>query len=43
MKLRSTLGILCDCRIPIKLKGKLHKIAIRPTMFYGTKYWSVKK
>ena len=43
MKLRSTLGILCDRKIPIKLKGKFHNIAIRPTMFYGTKYWSVKK
>ena len=34
---------MCDCKIPIKLNGKFYKIAIWPTMLYGTKCWAVKK
>jgi len=36
LKWRSTLGVLCDCRISIMLKGKFSKIVIRPTMLYST-------
>ena len=36
-------GILCDGRVPHKLKGKLFKTTIRPTMSYGTECWAVKK
>jgi hypothetical protein len=34
---------LCDHRIPIKLNKKFYKTAIRQTMLYGTKSWTVKK
>ena len=34
--------VMCDCKIPIKLNGKFYKIAIRPTMLYGTECWAVK-
>ena len=43
MEWRSASRLLCYCRIPIKLKGKFYKIAIRPTMLYGTKYQAIKK
>jgi hypothetical protein len=36
MKWRSPPGIMCDRRIPTKLKGKLYKTSIRPAMLYGT-------
>ena len=39
MKWRRTLGVLCDRRIPIKLKENF----IRPVMLCGTEYWAVKK
>lgn len=30
-------------RIPVKLKGEFHSIAIRPIMYYGTEYWAARK
>jgi len=39
MKWRNTLGILCNHRIPIKLKGKFYKIVIRAAMLYDIEYW----
>nr|GEX35702.1 retrovirus-related Pol polyprotein LINE-1 [Tanacetum cinerariifolium] len=35
------LGVLRDWRIPLKLKGKFYKVAIRPTMLYGSECWSI--
>ena len=43
MKWRSAPGVLCDCRIPIKLKGKFYKTVIRPVLLYGIKCWAVKR
>ena len=43
MKWRSALRVLCDRRIPIKLKGKFYKTVIRPAMLYGIKCWAVKR
>ncbi|KAI8547563.1 hypothetical protein RHMOL_Rhmol07G0206000 [Rhododendron molle] len=43
LKWRSVTGILCDKRVPTKLKGKFYGTAIRLSIFYGTKYWSIKK
>jgi hypothetical protein len=34
LKWRQASSILCDPRVPLKLKGKFYKIAIRPTMLY---------
>ena len=37
MKWRSVSSVLCDKRVPLKLKGKFYCTAIRPAMLYGTK------
>ncbi|KAL5159917.1 Release factor glutamine methyltransferase [Glycine soja] len=42
MKWRKASGVLCDAKVPIKLKGKFYRTAVRPTMLYGTECWAVK-
>ena len=42
MKWRKASGVLCDAKIPIKLKGKFYRTAVRPTILYGTECWTVK-
>jgi hypothetical protein len=36
LKWRQASGILCDPRVPLKLKGKFYRTVIRPTILYGT-------
>jgi hypothetical protein len=43
LKWRQASGILCDKRVPQKLKGKFYRTAIRPTMLYGAECWLTKK
>jgi hypothetical protein len=43
MKWRQAYGILCDKRVPQKLKGKFHRIMIRPAMLYGAECWPTKR
>ena len=33
-------GVLCDRRIPVKLKGKVYKTVIKPEMLYGAETWA---
>ena len=40
---RSASGVLCDMRVPLKLKRKFHKTVIRPAMPYGTETASMEK
>ncbi|KAM3305906.1 hypothetical protein P3S67_012775 [Capsicum chacoense] len=35
MKWRLASGVLCDKKVPLKLKGKYYRAAVRPTMLYG--------
>ena len=42
IKWRQASGILCDKRVPQKLKGKFYRPAIRPAMLYGAKCWHTK-
>ena len=39
---RSASAVLCDKRVPLKLKGKFHTV-IRPAKLYGTETASMKK
>ncbi|PWZ52047.1 putative uncharacterized transposon-derived protein F52C9.6 [Zea mays] len=43
LKWRQAAGVLCDPRVPHKLKGKFYRTAIRPTMLYGAEYWPTKR
>jgi hypothetical protein len=42
LKWRRASGVLCDKRVPLKLKGKFYRTTIRPAMLYGTECWAVK-
>jgi hypothetical protein len=37
VKWRQTFGVLCDKKVPNKLKGKFYRTTIRPVMIYGAK------
>ena len=43
VEIRSTTDVLCDKRVPTKLKEKFYRTAIRPAMLYGTECWPIKK
>jgi hypothetical protein len=42
LKWRQTSGVLCDPRVPVKLKDKFYRTAIRPVILYGAECWSTK-
>ena len=41
-KWRSASGVLCDRKVPLKVKGKYYKVAVRPALLYGSECWAVK-
>ncbi|KAF3661139.1 putative pre-mRNA-processing factor 6-like [Capsicum annuum] len=41
-KWRLASGILCDKKVPLKVKGKFYRAAVRSAMLYGAEYWPVK-
>jgi len=42
LKWRRASCVLCDKKVPLKLKGKLYRTAVRPALLYGTECWAVK-
>jgi hypothetical protein len=42
LKWRQASSVLCDPRVPPKLKGKFYKTVIRPAMLYGAECWPTK-
>jgi len=42
LKWRRASGVLCDKKVPLKLKGKFYQTAVRPALLYGTECWAVK-
>ena len=36
-------GVLCDRRISVKVKGRVHKTVVRPAMLHGAETWPMKK
>ena len=43
MKWKSATGVLCDRTVPLKLKAKFYRTAIRPALMYGTECWATKR
>jgi len=43
MKWREALGVLCDKKIPIILKGEFAVNVLRPTVLFGTEYWALNR
>jgi Reverse transcriptase (RNA-dependent DNA polymerase) len=42
IKWRQTSGVLCDKKVPNKLKDKFYRTVIRPAMLYGVECWATK-
>ncbi|KAG5613577.1 hypothetical protein H5410_024858 [Solanum commersonii] len=42
MKWRLASGVLCDKKIPSRLKGKFYRVVVRPALLYGAECWPVK-
>ena len=40
---RKMSGVLCDRKISVKVKGRVHKTVVRPAMLHGAETWPVKK
>ena len=40
---REVSGLLCDRRMPVKLKGKVYETVVRPAMLYGMEETPIKK
>ena len=43
MKWKQLTGVLCDKKVPIKLKDEMYTMVIKPTMTYGAECWAVRK
>jgi hypothetical protein len=43
LKCRRASGVLCDPRVPLKLKDKFYRTVIRPAMLYGAECWPTKR
>jgi hypothetical protein len=42
LKWRQASGVLCDPKVPLKLKVKFYRTVIRPAMLYGVECWLLK-
>ena len=43
VKWKNASGVLCDGKMPIKLKGKFYRTVIRPAMLYSSECWAIKR
>lgn len=43
LKWRQLTGVMCDRKMPLKVKGHLYKTAIRPAVLYGSECWATNK
>ena len=40
---RKCSGVLCDSRMPVKLKSKIQRQVVRPAMLYSSETWATRK
>ncbi|XP_063854555.1 uncharacterized protein LOC135096746 [Scylla paramamosain] len=40
---RQVSGVICDRRVPVRVKGKVHKAVVRPALMYGLEAAPLKK
>ncbi|KAJ8710818.1 hypothetical protein PYW08_009333 [Mythimna loreyi] len=40
-KWREVAGVICDPKMPVRLKGQVYKTIIRPVLLYGSEAWPV--
>src|SRR5215469_4931404 len=43
MKSREGKGVLCNKRVPLKVKGKFYATVVRPAMTYVSECWALRK
>ena len=43
MKWKDLSGVLCDKKMPVRIKGKVYKTVIRPVLLYGAETWALKR
>ncbi|KAL6574410.1 hypothetical protein OROHE_001314 [Orobanche hederae] len=43
LRWRAAIGVMCDKKAPLKLKGKFYRATIRSTILYGSECWALKK
>ena len=43
LRWRAATGVLCDKNVPLKLKDKFYRVAIRPSLLYGSECWPLRK
>jgi len=42
-KWKNASGVLCDRRIPLRLKGRVYHMVVRPALLYRAECWPIKK
>ncbi|KAI0505055.1 hypothetical protein KFK09_016012 [Dendrobium nobile] len=43
LKWRNASGLLCDRKVPLKLKGKFYKMVVRHALSYSVECWPLKE
>ncbi|KAK6755839.1 hypothetical protein RB195_014306 [Necator americanus] len=43
MKWKMATGVLCDKKVPVRLKSKIYRTVVRPVALYGCEFWPTTK